>query len=142
MLPLLLLLILTVLLFGASAVVGFLRGVGQIILLSIIVVLGFILYEKYPYVVWSIGIVMGVSSIWLLRELTLSAEKILQREEKRQQREKDRSAKEFRLRFNSVSWRCENCGARIDPEVDRCPSCNTELPGKSAERLNQAREGS
>lgn len=142
MVPLLLLLILTVLIFGASAVVGFLRGVGQIILLSVIVVLGFILYEKYPYVVWSIGIVIALSLTWLLRELTLPVEKILQREERRQQREKERSAKQFRSRFNSVSWRCENCGARIDPQVDRCPSCNTKLPGTSAERLKQATEGS
>ena len=67
MVTLLLVLISAILLFGASAVLGFFRGIVLLVIAAFLIALGY----QYPHVRWAfgaIGGIAGLSIIWSLRK--------------------------------------------------------------------------
>ncbi|RMF15579.1 MAG: hypothetical protein D6757_04285 [Alphaproteobacteria bacterium] len=77
---------------------------------------------------WSIVAVIALSAVWQAASAIA--------EERRAHQEIRRRIEEH---FRHPSWSCHVCHARIDPLIERCPSCDTALAGSPKQRMTQAR---
>ncbi len=78
-------------------------------------------------VFWTIVAIIVLSAVW---QAALAVA-----EERRAQ---DAIRRRMAEAFRHPSWPCHVCGARIDPRIERCPSCGTALAGTPKQRMAQA----
>ncbi len=115
----LLLVLLIVLLWETS---GFFRLI--VSLLGLALYLAFLHLLLPSTVFWLAIAILAVPAAWPLVE---------------RRREREEAARRWQRMLRHPSWSCHVCSARIDPRLERCPSCGHALAGTVRQRMAAAR---